>query len=499
KLEIAIDSSAQDFDITTVPQSAPKKLVLSEHLIAGVHTLRVASLDQFDTVNPNAEYDRTAWITNLRLDVEPPPATGLQASAILDCGKAPAYSDACTTHVLAAFLARAWRRPVTDAEIAAVKSVSDAITTSATEPGTAQEKWELGMQLAMREALTSPYFVYRPETAPLDDFALASRLSYFLWASMPDDELFARAKDGTLHQPSVLDAEVERMLSDPKAVSLADDFAGQWLETRNLATATPSATLFPKFNAAIQDAMAQETRSFFFDFLAPGKSFPDMMDAKYTFLNPTLAAFYGLTPPSGSDFARVALDGTSREGLLSQGSILTITSLPTRTSPVERGKFVLGRLFCDPPPPPPANVPPLDVGPATGSMRQKLEQHVKAGAACSGCHDLLDPIGLALENFDAVGEWRTMDGPYPIDTTGLSYEGHAISDVATLAALVKADPRFVPCVDHQLYAYAMGQEAQDADAPNVAALDAAAAGSNQSFRAIIHAIVHSQPFLTRSP
>src|SRR6185503_9750875 len=196
----------------------------------------------------------------------------------------------------------------------------------------------------------------------------------------------------------------------------------------------------------IREDMALETRSFFLDFLSPGKSFPDMMDAKYTFSDATLASYYGIAPPKGG-FARVSLDGTPREGLLSQGSILTITSLPTRTSPVERGKFVLGRLFCDEPPPPPGNVPPLDVGPQSGSMRQKLEQHVKAGVACSGCHDLLDPIGLALENFDAVGEWRTMDGPYPIDTSGLSYQGHTISDVATLAALVKSDPRFVPCVD----------------------------------------------------
>lgn len=498
KLALAIDSSEQQFDVTNVPQSSPKKLVLSEHLIAGVHTLRIASVDQFDTKNPNAEYDRTAWIGDVRLDAAPPPTTGVQASALLDCGKAAAASDDCTEHVLAAFLPRAWRRPVTPAELAAVKAVSDAITKDPSAQGTPEQKWELGMQLAIREALTSPYFIYRPETSPLDDWALASRLSYFLWASMPDDELRARAGAGTLHQPAVLDAEVDRMLADPKAASLADDFAGQWLETRELASVDPSPTLFPRWNDAVREAMTQETRSFFMDFLAPGKSFPDMMDANYTFVDATLASFYGLPAPTGDGFQRVSLAGTNRLGLLSLGSVLTTTSLPTRTSPVERGKFVLARLFCDPPPPPPPNVPPLDIGPGGGSMRQRLEQHEKAGPACSGCHSLLDPIGLSLENFDAVGEWRTMDGPYPIDTTGLAYEGHAIDGVGSLAALVKNDPRFVPCVSHQLYAYAMGQEASNEDADAVAALDASAASSGESLRAMIHAIVHSPAFLTHT-
>ena len=495
---LAIDATQKQFDVTAVPESAPQKLVFSQPLIAGSHTLRIASVDQFDAKNPYSQYDRTAWIEDVRLDVEAPPATGLQASAVLDCGGAPAASDACTEHVLETFLPRAWRRSVTSAEIASVKAVADAIATSASEPGTPEEKWEVGMQLAIQQALTSPYFVYRPESSPLDDWALASRLSYFLWASMPDDELFARAKDGTLHQPAVLDAEVDRMLSDPKAASLADDFAGQWLETRDLATAEPSAALFPRFDASIRDAMSEETRDFFLDFLAPGKSFPDMMDAKYTFTNETLAAYYGIAPPKGAGFGRVSLDGTPREGLLSLGAILTTTSQPTRTSPVERGKFVLGRLLCDAPPPPPPNVPPLDIGPGGGSMRQRLEQHVKAGPACSSCHDLLDPIGLSLENFDAVGEYRTMDGPYPVDTSGLSYEGHVVSDVASLAALVKSDPRFVPCVSHQLYAYAMGQQSQDGDAATVAALDAAAASSGESLRAMIHLVVHSPAFLTKS-
>ena len=507
KIDLGIDSADQLFDVTTVASSSPQVFQYSATLSPGLHAIRMSSLYIDDAKNPSSEYDRTAWIGSIHLDLVPVATTGLQASAILDCGGAPADSDACATNVLARLLPRAWRRPATDAEIAAVKSISDGITKSTTEPGTADDRWILGMQLAIEEALTSSNFVYRPEldadpnssiAHPITDYELANRLSYFLWSSMPDDELFARAKDATLHTAPVLDAEVERMLSDPKAVALANDFAGQWLETRLLATVAPSATLFPAWNDGVRASFGAETQRFFLDFLAPGKKFPDMMDAEYTFTDATLRGYYGLAPSSAPDFTPTPLAGSHREGVLGQGSILTITSQPIRTSPVERGKFVLSRLLCNEPPPPPPNVPPLDTTPGTGSMRQKLEQHEKAGTACSSCHALLDPIGLALENFDAVGRWRTMDGPYPVDTTGLSYEGHAISDVASLAAVVKSDPGFVPCVTSQFWAYAMGQEAQDGDAQTIASLDAASAANGYSFRDMIHVVVKSPAFQTRA-
>ena len=360
------------------------------------------------------------------------------------------------------------------------------------------------MQLALQAALTSTNFVFRPEidpsplsnaVHPVSDWELASRMSYFLWSSMPDDELLGKAQAGTLHQPEVLDAEVERMLADPRAGALADDFAGQWLLTRTLSTAQPSATLYPRFNDDVETAMGEETRLFFLDFLSPGRSFLDMFSASYTFANQTLATFYGFPNVTSSDFVEVPLAGTHRSGLLSQGSILTVTSQPTRTSPVERGKFVLGRLLCAEPPPPPPNVPPFNIDPSAGSVRQRLDQHVQAGAACSGCHDLLDPIGLALENFDAVGEYRTMDGNYPVDTSGLTYLGHPISDVTSLSAVVTSDPGFVDCVSQQFFAYAMGQQSQAGDATTVKTLEAM---GGTSFRGMIHALVKSQPFLTRS-
>jgi hypothetical protein len=507
KIDLGIDSADQLFDITNVNPSSPQVFQYSASLSAGMHAIRMSSLYIDDAKNPNSEYDRTAWIGNIHLDLVPVATTGIQAGAILDCGGAATDSDECTTNVLARFLPRAWRRAVTDADVASVKAISDGITKSSTEPGTADDKWMLGMQLAMQEALTSPWFVERPEidavpnsTAPhpITDYELANRLSYFLWSSMPDDELFAKAKDASLHTAGVIDAEVERMLADPKAVALANDFGGQWLETRLLQTVTPSATLFPAWNDTVRASMGEETKRFFLDFLSPGKKFPDMMDAQYTFTDANLRGYYGLASSSAPDFAPTALEGSHREGILGQGSILTITSQPIRTSPVERGKFVLSRLLCNEPPPPPPNVPPLDTTPGTGSMRQKLEAHEKAGPACSSCHSLLDPIGLAMENFDAVGRWRTMDGPYPIDTTGLSYNGHALSDVATLAAVVKSDPGFVPCVTSQFWAYAMGQEAQDGDAQTIAALNASASSGGYSLRDMIHVVVKSQAFQTRA-
>ncbi len=507
KVDLGIDSADQLFDVTNVGSASPQVLQYSATLSAGMHAIRMSSLYIDDSKNPNSEYDRTAWIGNIHLDLVPVPSSGVQASDILDCGGAAVDSDACTTNVLARFLPRAWRRSVSDAEVASVKTISDGITKSTTEPGTADDQWMLGMQLAMQEALTSSNFVYRPEIDPdpnssaphpLGDYELASRLSYFLWSSMPDEELFSKAKDGTLHAPDVIDAEVERMLGDPKAVALANDFAGQWLETRLLQTVTPSTTLFPAWNDGVRASMTEETKLFFLDFLAAGKKLPDMMDAQYTFTDATLRAYYGLPPSGAPDFVPTALAGSQREGILGQGSVLTITSQPIRTSPVERGKFVLSRLLCNEPPPPPPNVPPLDTAPGTGSMRQKLEQHVEAGPACSSCHSLLDPIGLALENFDGVGRWRTMDGPYPIDTTGLSYNGHAISDVATLAAVVKTDPGFIPCVTSQFWAYAMGQEAQDGDTQTSAALSSASSANGYSLRDMIHVVVKSSAFQTRS-
>ena len=507
KIDIGIDSADQLFDVTAVKPNAPQVFQYTATLAPGLHAIRMSSLYIEDAKNPGSEYDRTAWIGNIHLDLVPVATTGIQASAIHDCGSAAADSEECTTNVLARFLPRAWRRAVSDAEIAKVKAISDGITKSATEPGTADDKWLLGMQLALEEALTSSNFVYRPEidadpsaSAPhqITDWELANRLSYFLWSSMPDDELFAKAKDGTLHTPAILDAEVERMLGDPKSVALANDFAGQWLETRLLQTVTPSGTIFPAWNDTVRASMSEETKRFFIDFLQPGKKFPDMMDAQYTFTDATLRGYYGLPSSAAPDFTPTSLAGSHREGILGQGSILTITSQPIRTSPVARGKFVLARLLCNPLPPPPPNVPPLDMSPTTGSMRQKLEAHEKAGAACSGCHSLLDPIGLAMENFDGVGRWRTMDGQYPIDTTGLSYNGHAISDMPTLSVVVKSDPSFVPCVTSQFWAYAMGQEAQDGDAQALATLNAAAAGGGYSLRDMIHVLVKSPTFQTRA-
>lgn len=505
KLDMLIDTTEQIFDVTNVGPGSPSTYTVTADLIAGLHSFQILSVFIPDFGNTTASSSMTLFVSNPTFASGGASSSGLAASKVLDCGGAAPGSDACTTNALTTFLPRAWRRPVSADEVAALKAISDAITKDASEPGTADDKWNLGMKLAVQSALTSPNFVYRAELDPdptsatphpLGDYEIANRLSYFLWSTMPDDELFARAKDGTLHTPAVLDAQVERMLADPKAIALADNFAGQWLSLRKLGQVAPDAKLFPGFSPAVQASMGRESSAFFMDFLAPNKPFSDMLDASYSFLDKTLASYYGATSFSGTDWSKTPLDGTHRVGLLSLGGVLAVTSMPTRTSPVARGKYVLGRLLCSLPPPPPPNVPPFNEDPSAGSVRQRLEAHVK-NPTCAGCHDVIDPIGLAMENFDAAGAYRTMDGKYPIDTSGLSYKGQGFHDIGSLAAMIKADPAFVACVSTQFYGYAMGQAPVDGDSAAIAQLNGASP-AGPAFRDMIHALVKSAPFLTRA-
>ena len=275
-----------------------------------------------------------------------------------------------------------------------------------------------GMQLALEAILVSPRFLFRIEPAgSLDDFQFASRLSYFLWSSMPDDELFQLARDHRLRDPEVLHAQIHRMLLDPKSRALVENFGGQWLETRNLDSLQPDPGKFPQFNNELRRDMQRETELFFQSIIRDDRPIADFIAANYTFLNQRLAAFYGIPNVEGPQFRRVDLPPDShRGGILTQASVLTVSSYPARTSPVLRGKWILQNLLDSAPPPPPPNVPKLDetaLG-ATATMRQRLEQH-RANPACNGCHARMDPLGFELENYDAIGQWRTHDGDLPID------------------------------------------------------------------------------------
>jgi hypothetical protein len=316
------------------------------------------------------------------------------------------------------------------------------------------ETIDQGMQLAVEAILVSPRFLFRIEPAEaLDDFQFASRLSYFLWSSMPDEELFQLAAQHRLRDPQILRAQIHRMLLDPKSRALVDNFGAQWLETRNLDSLEPDPAKFPEFNNELRRDMQQETRLLFQSIIRGDAPISEFLSANYTFLNQRLAAFYGIPGVEGTHFRRVDLPPDShRGGILTQASVLTVSSYPARTSPVIRGKWILQNLLDSPPPPPPPNVPKLDetaLG-ATATMRERLEQH-RANPACKGCHARMDPLGFSLENYDAIGRWRTHDGDSPIDAGD--------GPEALKQLLLKDQDRFARCLASKLMTYALGRKA----------------------------------------
>jgi len=357
--------------------------------------------------------------------------------------------------------------------------------------------------------LVSPHFLFRGELqpepgnptriSPIDDFALASRLSYFLWSAMPDDELFRQAERGTLHRN--LEAQVKRMLSDPKANALVENFAGQWLQLRNLDLVMPDAKLFPDFDDDLRKAMRKETEMFFGYILREDRNILEFIDANYTFANERLARFYGVRGPSGDEFQRVSLKGSRRGGLLTQASILTITSNPTRTSPVKRGKWVLENILGTPPPPPPPNVPELKEGKESvlsETLRQRMEQH-RANPNCASCHARMDPIGFGLENYDAIGAWRAKDGEFPIDASGKLVSGESFKGSAEFKRILLKQKRdeFVHCLTEKMLTYALGRGLEYYDQCAVDQITKCLAKNRYQFSSLVMEVIKSAPFQTR--
>jgi hypothetical protein len=324
-------------------------------------------------------------------------------------------------------------------------------------------------------------------------------LSYFLWSGMPDDELLGLAESRKLRAPGVLDAQVKRMLADPRSAALADNFAGQWLETRNLDSVKPDPQKFPDWGPELKDAMKTETRMFFESVLREDRPLSEFLDARYTFLNERLAKHYGIDGVTGPDFRRVELTTNQRGGILSQASVLTVSSYPTRTSPVIRGKYVLQNILGAPPPPPPPDVPLLDeeaVG-TTGSMRQQLEKH-RANATCASCHSRMDVLGFGLENYDAIGKWRTMDGKFPVDASGTLPGGKSFGNPEELRVLLKADlSEFSRCLIEKILTYALGRGLERYDNRTVDRLNRDLAASGYGLQKLIHEVVESLPFQSR--
>ena len=416
--------------------------------------------------------------------------------------KNPGEETACAERIVSAFVRRAYRRPVVAADWAKPLKFYH----EAKEAG----GFEAGIGSALSAVLVSPEFLFRierdpadvaPETTyPISDVELASRLSFFLWSSIPDEELLAIAQRGELHRPKVLESQVRRMLADPRSISLVENFAAQWLHLRNLESFTPDLRLFPDFDDNLREAFRRETELHFEALLREDRVVLDLIKTDHTFLNERLAKHYGIPNVYGSRFRRVALDSESRRGgLLRQGSVLTVTSYATRTSPVIRGHWLLGNLLGTPPPPPPANIPNLKENTVSETlpMRARLSAH-RANAACASCHDLMDPVGFALENFDAIGRWRLTENGLPIDASGGLPDGSRFNGVTGLEdALLKHPELFVGTLTEKLLTFALGRGMSENDAPAVRRIVRDAQRDGNHFSSIVLGIVKSSPFTLR--
>jgi hypothetical protein len=317
-----------------------------------------------------------------------------------------------------------------------------------------------------------------------------------LWSSTPDDQLLAKADDGTLLDLAVLRAEAARMLADPKAVALVDNFAGQWLYTRRVDDVLPDPAVYPAFDDELRAAMAAETRAFFGSFLEERKNILEMLDANYTYVNDRLAEHYGLPLPGSNELVRVQLPEGQRGGLLSQASVLTVTSRPKRTAPVIRGKWILEQLLCQAPPPPPPGVEGFPENASTGTIRERLAIH-RENPTCASCHDVMDPLGLALEGFDGIGTFRTMDGTSPVDATGALPDGRAFDGAKELAQMLRADPKTPRCMTERTFIYALGRGPETYDRCSLNEMTRTFNEGGNTFEALVTALVTHSTFTTR--
>jgi mono/diheme cytochrome c family protein len=417
-----------------------------------------------------------------------------------------AAEEACATRIVTTLARRAYRGHATDADMQRLMAFY--------RDGRQDGGFDAGIEAALQRVLASPKFIFRVERDPqqtavgeafaISDLELASRLSFFLWSSIPDDQLLQAAGQGRLRQPAVLEQQVRRMLADPKAERLTTNFAGQWLHLRNLRTQQPNSMEFPDFDDNLRDALAREAWMFFDSIRREDRNVLDLMNADYTFVNERLAKHYGIPNVYGSRWRRVTVTDEARRGLLGKAAILTVTSNADRTSPVKRGKWVLENILNAPPPSPPDVVPPFDEEATRGgrivTVRERLEEHRK-NPLCASCHRMFDPIGLALENFDATGAWRSREGGTkgsPIDASGELSDGTKVDGVASLRrALVREPDLFVGTVVEKLMTYALGRGLTAQDMPTVRGIVRQTAPRNYRFSAVVLGIVKSPPFTMR--
>mgnify|MGYP001357714304 FL=1 len=478
---------------------------------AGEHEIAAGFLNEYLIPETSSEGDLNSAF-NYSVDyvlIGGPYATtrvGIQESQerIFICRPADVdQEEDCARKILSNLARRGYRGPVTPEDI---NPLIGLFSEGRKDGGS----FEHGIEMALSGLLVSPRFLYRSPALPeggnvneiyeLSDIDLASRLSFFLWSSIPDEELLLIAEEGNLKKPEILSAQIDRMLTDPKARALVDNFGGQWLHLRNVQDWTPDPERYDYFDNSLRYAFQQETELFIANMIKEDRSILDLIDADYTFVNERLAEYYGIDGVEGGYFRRVPLIGTGRGGLLGQGSILMVTSYPTRTSPVLRGKWVLENLLGSPPPPPPPDVPALDDSAeiSAGSLREALEQH-RANAACAVCHDRLDPLGFALESFDAVGRKRVTEHGLEVDDTGSLPDGTVVDGIDGLRnVLMMRKDEFVETFAEKLLTYAIGRGLEPSDRSTLREIRRTVEASDYRFSALVGGIVGSVPFRMRS-
>jgi mono/diheme cytochrome c family protein len=509
KMTVRFDN--KDYKTYDVPelQEKPGVFTLRRTFYPGNHKIAVAYINNLvDRNNPDPKKRGDRNLILDRMEIEGPfNPKPIQASEshkriFFIMPGSGVTEDGAARQIITRFATRAFRRPARIDEVDRLMRLYAAAKADHTS-------FEQSIRVALSAVLVSPNFLYRIEHDPKDrpgivhsisDFELASRLSYFLWSSMPDDELLTLANENKLHAPATLQAQLKRMLADPKGKQFIHNFLGQWLELRNLESHTVDTDRFPQFDDKMRNAMLRETELFFENLIKEDRPILDLLNSDYTFVNERLAKLYGLKDIKGEDFRKVSLAGTHRGGVMTMASVLTLTAMPTRTSPVKRGVFVLENIFGTPPPPPPPAVPSLSDRPrdeARAPLRQRLATH-RSDPNCSVCHMRMDGMGFSLENFSPIGAWRDKEGNFPVDSTGEITGGRKINGPEGLRELLDAHKKdFVRCVTEKMLTYALGRGMQEYDRCTVNEIRQNVEKNNYKFSALMNGIVTSDAFLKR--
>jgi hypothetical protein len=504
KMTVRLDGKDLKTVTVDVPQAKAKEYEIRTTVKTGERQLSVVFANPYSDPNEEDAKKKHRSLGFESVEIEGPmggaprPLTDANRKVLIALPGAGTEKPAAEK-VLAAFARKAYRRPVTPDELTRLLR----LYTVAADKG---EPFENAIRLPLKAVLCSPHFLFRIEDDPkepngirtLNDFELATRLSYFLWSTMPDDELLRLAEKGELRKPGVLAGQVSRMLKDPKSAALVENFAGQWLQLRMIPTLTPDKGTFPQWDDPLKEGMVQETEAYFRYIVKEDRPVLEFLDSNYSFLNDRMARHYGVANVRGPEFRKVTLADGRRGGILTQASILTLTSNPTRTSPVKRGKWILENILGTPPPPPAPDVPELPpVKELKGTLRQQMEQH-RANPSCAVCHAKLDPLGFGLENFDGIGAWRETDNKQKIDASGELPGGVNFNGPAELRKILlgKAD-QFRTCLAEKLLTYALGRGTEYYDRCAIDEVVAKTVKGGDKFSAMVLAVVESDPFQKR--